>query len=186
MEETQQQTDEEALIEKFAEQFREEEPNIPQTPEQLKAAMANPRASTDILDKLIARLPTGPDALAQQVQLIKRRVVSFIYDGSCGAPGIFMDENGDYLDVKLYCRSLSTVEELEALQGVTTEMQAPFALAKKSLYAIEGKPIPNDNIDFIWEAIGPVGRQLCLMASQSLGNVSSSALGKYRSSFSVH
>lgn len=172
-----------------------EEPKFkkePQTPEQLAGEMAkaeqekaNPRANKAFVGNLIARMPTGPDAL-KPVQLIKQRVVSFVFDGSLGAPGIFCDDLGNYLDVEIWCRSLSTVDELEALQGVSSEIAAPYALAKKGLFAIEGTPIHPEMVDFIWEAIGPVGRQLVIMASQTLGNVSQSALGKYRSSFTVH
>lgn len=166
----------------------------PKTPEELEKKLeeaakkqempANPRAPGDMMDQLVARLPTGAEAIKAS-QLIKRRTVSFIFDGSAGAPGIFMDAEGNYLDVELWCQSLSTTDELDALEGVTQQIAAPYALAKHCLFAVEGKPIPPDMKEFIWEAIGPVGRQLCIMAMQSLGNVSESAMGKYQSSFTV-
>jgi hypothetical protein len=148
----------------------------------------NQRANADFLDQLFGRFPKGMDALSGKGgQLIKPREVTFIFDGMAGAPGIFTDENGDYLDVELTVRTLSSSEEIEALSSIGTEIGAvPYALAKRSLYAVEGKPLRDEQRPLIWEALGSTGRQLVLMAFQNLGGgASEAAMGKYRSSFSI-
>lgn len=145
-------------------------------------------AGPDVLDAIFRRLPSGQDALRGGVAtLIRSREVRFIFDGAYGAPGIFADEEGNYLDVEITLRSLSSTEELDALSEVTqaTAMSAPMAMAKRSIYAIAGKKLHPDRRDFIWEALGGAGRQFCLMAFQQLGAASQVALGKYQSSFTV-
>lgn len=147
----------------------------------------NPRAGADFLDQLFGRLPAGMEALSGKSQIIKPREVTFLFDGSAGAPNIFIDQNGDYLDVQITVRTLSSAEEIEALGSITNNVgAAPYALAKRALYAVEGKPLKADQRELIWEALGSTGRQLVLMAFQNLGGgASEAAMGKYRSSFSI-
>lgn len=169
------------------EQEMEEQGNA--TEEQAAPAgelFANPRAQEDLLQNIFDRMPKGATALSGAQAMIKPRRVSFIFDGAAGAPGVFTDSEGNYLDVEVTIQSLSSAEEIDALADLAgNAVAAPFALAKKSLYAIEGKAIKGDQKDFIWEAINQGGRQLCLMAFQSLGASSEVLMGKYQRSFTV-
>lgn len=182
------------------EQAFEETPDQQVAPEQAEAEgqategefperdFINPRATNDFMDRLLGRLPKGMDALSGKKPLIRPREVTFLFDGSAGAPEIFTDaDTGDYLDVEITVRSLSSADEIEALSGISNNIgAAPYALAKRSLHAVEGKPLNSEGRDLIWEALGSTGRQLVLMAFQGLGGgASEAAMGKYRSSFSI-
>lgn len=158
-----------------------------EAPDQSAMLSDNKRAAATFMDELFGRLPKGMDALSgKATQLIKPREVTFLFDGSAGAPDIFMDEDGNYLDVKLTIRSLSSAEEIEALGTIGgNALAAPLALAKRALYAVEDKAIRPEQRELIWEALGSMGRQLVLLAFQNLGGASDAAMGKYRSSFTV-
>jgi len=146
----------------------------------------NPRAQGDLLQSIFDRMPKGATALSSGGSMIKPRRVKFIFDGTAGAPGVFADAEGNYLDVEITVQSLSSAEEIEALAELEgNAVAAPFALAKRSLYAIEGTRIKKEERDFIWEALNQSGRQLVIMASQSLGASSEVLMGKYQSSFTV-
>lgn len=158
------------------------------TEEKALPEIHNERAQSDFLDQLFGRMPSGMDALSGGKSLIKSREVTFLFDGSAGAPGIFTDSEGNYLDVMLTVRTLSSAQEIEALSalGEGNIMGAPYALAKQSLVAVEGKPLKTESRELIWEALGSTGRQLVLMAFQQLGGgASESAMGKYRASFTI-
>jgi hypothetical protein len=142
--------------------------------------------SADMADRIFRKLTvSGAGALDQKKQIIPRRVRTFILEGQCCSPDVFVDEVGDYFDFKVTMRSLSSQEEITALNGVNDPGQVPYMLARACLYAINGKPIPADRKDFFWEAFGQGGRQICLMAFQHVGSASGSALGKFRRSISA-
>lgn len=139
-----------------------------------------------VADAVFQRLTqTGARALTGKGEIVPRRMRTFILDGQTCAPDVFVDEAGAYYDFEVTMRSLDSREEISALAGTTDPGAVPFLLAKQSLYAINGKAIPGDRKDFLWECLGMGGRQLCLMAFQHLGSASGAALGKFRRSISV-
>lgn len=162
-----------------------------QAPEPAPAAEPAPYpgrrdTSGDIADRIFNRITkVGPSALAGG-ELIQRKTKTFLLDGASCSPFFFWDEGtGDYLDVEVTVRSLTTVEEIEALKGMTDPGQVPWLLARASLWALNGTPIPYDRKDFFWEGFGMGGRQLAMMAFQHIGSASQVALGKFQSSISV-
>lgn len=144
-----------------------------------------PKANAADVDAIFGRLPKGTDAFAPRT-ILKPRRVSFAFDGANGAPGVFTDDAGNYLDIVLTMESLDSAREIDAMKSVGENPAAlPFLMAKAMLVEVSGKRLTPEQKDFVWDAIGSQGRQLCLMASQSLGGSVTSALGKYQSSFTV-
>jgi hypothetical protein len=142
--------------------------------------------SPDLADQVYQRMTkTGMAALNGKRDIIARRVRTFVLDGMSCAPDVFVDAEGNYLDFEVTLRSLSSVEEIQALNGINDPGEAPFRLAKASLYAINGKPISGDRKDFFWEAFGMQGRQICMMAFAHVGSASGAALGKFQRTISV-
>lgn len=141
---------------------------------------------SDLLDRVWnANTREGKDAL-RGGPVVKRKRKTFIMDGSQCAPFMFLDPaSGDYVDFKITMQSLTSTEEVEALGGVTNPGQIPSLLAKRSLYAVNGKPIPSARKDFLWEALGQQGRQICLVAFSQLGSASAAAMGKLARSIST-
>jgi len=154
------------------------------------AVPAEPPARQDLSPDLAQRIwdrvtQVGPGALTGG-ELIQRKQRSFILDGQAATPFFFWDTTtGEYVDVKITMRSLNSVEEAHALDGLTDPGQMPFLLAKAALHAINDTPIPRDRLDFFWEGLGMGGRQLAMMAFQEVGSASAAAVGKFRSSISV-
>lgn len=148
---------------------------------------AQPLAGPEMVAQICARMPKGPGALRERGPLIRPRMVTFIFDGSSGAPGVFADEEGAYFDVEITLRSLSSAEELEALQNINGIGAAvPMEMTKRALYSIAGAPLKGeDQRSLMWEALGGAGRQLCLLAFQGIGGASGVDLGKYQRTFSV-
>ncbi len=145
-------------------------------------------ADRDLFDRVFERMtPTGPNAMRAGAELIRRRRLCFTVDGASCAPDVFVDDSGEYYDFELTVQSLSSKEEIESLNGITEPGQVPWALAKASLYAVNGKPLPRDDtkIDFLWEALGMQGRQVVMLAFNQLGSASAAALGKFQRSVTV-
>lgn len=142
--------------------------------------------SPDIADRIFNRL-TRPGASALSGgDIISRKIKSFTLDGQSCTPYFFWDAaTGEYLDVKVTMRSLTSSEEIEAMAGLTEPGQLPYLLGRASLYALNDTPIPEDRKDFFWEGFGMGGRQLCLMAFQYVGSASGAALGKFQRSISA-
>jgi hypothetical protein len=143
--------------------------------------------SPDLFDQVWRKLTvTGPGALSKQGDLVRRRKVSFVVDGSCCAPDVFVNEVGEYYDFELTVQALNAQEEIDALEGLTQAGQVPYLLGRAALHAVNGKVLDSEEKkDLLWEALGQQGRQLVVMAAQTIGSVSAGALGKYQSSFTV-
>jgi hypothetical protein len=147
----------------------------PPAPSRLKA---NPELITQLFER---KTSVG---LTTDKPLIERRKFEFQLDGSACAPGVFVDEDGEYFDVMVTLQSLSSAEEIEALTGVRDPNQAPYVLAKRSLLALNGHVLSADEREFFWEALGMGGRQLAFLAFGTIGSASGVALGKFRATFS--
>lgn len=146
----------------------------------------NLNKSPDLAQRVFDRMTkTGPAALRPGQEVLPRRVRRFILDGACCLPDVFIDENGNYLDFEVTMRSLSSAEEIAALDGITNPSQAPFMLARASFHAINGQPLSVERKEWFWEAFGMGGRQICLMAFQQVGSASGVALGKFQSTVSA-
>lgn len=141
---------------------------------------------TEVADRIFQRLTKRGASALQGGELIARKTRSFILDGQSCTPDFFIEPStGEYFDVQVTMRSLTSTEEIHALNGVTDAGQVPYMLTRAALYAINGKPIPEARKDFFWEGFGMQGRQLCLMAFQHIGSASGAAVGKFQSSISV-
>lgn len=143
------------------------------------------QATSADVSAIFGRLPKGADAFSPK-SILKPRRVSFDFDGSHGAPGVFTDEDGNYVDIKITLESLDAVREVEAMKNVGENPAAVgMNLAKAMLVEVSGKRLTPEEKDFVWEALGSTGRQMCMMASQNLGASLNAALGKYQNSFTV-
>jgi hypothetical protein len=139
----------------------------------------------DVMAQVFNRKTKSGMAAMRGGDVIERNVFEFVLDGSQATPAFFVDEDGEYFDVKIQIRSLNSREEVAALQGVTDGAQVPFALARACVYALNGTPLDEAQREFLWEGLGMRGRQLALLAFNMLGGASQAALGKFRRSFSV-
>lgn len=137
---------------------------------------------SDLMDRLTERLLPKGAAAMRGGEIIKRREITFDLDGVECEPGVFTDEEGNYITFQVTLRGLTSAQELEAMRGVKDGTEAPLRMCKLALCAINGKPIERDRLDFWWEALGSGGRQICFMAFQSLGAASEAAMGKYLTS----
>jgi hypothetical protein len=139
---------------------------------------------------LLARLfeaftPTGKAALADK-PLLPVRTVTFTVDGAECAPGVFVDENGDYFDFQLTMRSLDSAQEMATLDSVTgSGHTVPPLMSRAMLYKMNGTIITPRQREWLWEALDMRGRQLCFVAYQQMGGASAAALGKFRASFTI-
>lgn len=139
-----------------------------------------------VADRVFDRLTKRGAAALGGGEIIGRKVRKFILDGQSCAPDFFVDpDTGDYFDVEVTMRGLSSSEEIAALNGVTDAGQVPYLLTRASFYALNGKVVPEDRKDFFWEGFGMQGRQLCLMAFQHIGSASGAAVGKFHKSITV-
>lgn len=136
---------------------------------------------TNLVDRLRARhMPSGRSAL-DAGEIIKRRKVTFELDGVECEPDMFVNESGEYISFSVTLRSLTSAQEIEAMRGAKDGAMAPMLLCRQSLFAINEKPLSTTDRDFFWECFGASGRQICLMAFESLGAASRAALGKFLS-----
>ncbi len=150
------------------------------------AAPPTPPRDAGLADRVFERLTKRGAAALNGGEIIGRKVRKFILDGQSCAPDFFVNpDSGDYFDVEVTMRGLTSSEEIAALNGVTDAGQVPYLLARASFYALNGKPIPEERKDFFWEGFGMQGRQLCMMAFSHVGSASGAAVGKFHKSITV-
>jgi hypothetical protein len=161
-----------------------ESPGPREEPKAVEPAREN--FSPSLLDQLWeSKTKLNAEAMAGGGELIKRTKLTFTVDGAVCSPDFFVDENGDYYDVQLTMQSLMSDEELDALAGISTPSAAPLMLAKQALCALNGRALTQVQRDWLWEALGMGGRQLCFLAFQQIGSAGASALGKFRRSSTI-
>lgn len=124
----------------------------------------------------------GPNAMKGGGDLIPLKTVTFDVDGSECAPGMFVDEAGGYITFSLTLTALTSVQEVKCTKGCQDPAEAVQRTAKASLKLLNDAPIIGDQLDFLWEALGPGGRQLCLVMYQDVGAVSPAGMGKAQAS----
>lgn len=159
-----------------------------------KAAVSNmpPEGSgkpsdPNLLQKVYERMTReGASALSNGKPLFKRREVTFTIDGAACLPEVFVNELGEYVDVTITMHSLTSTEEINAMAGAIQSPETiPYSLAKNALHALNGTPIKDSNQrDFLWEALGPGGRSVCMLAFNEVASASQAVLGKYQASLS--
>lgn len=126
----------------------------------------------------------GPGAMGGG-PLIPRRYVEFDVDGAECSPGMFVDDQGRPVTFRLTLQSLLSGEEISATAGVTDPAAAVQHMARASLHQVNGAVIPSGpQREFLWEALGPGGRQLVLAMFQEIGSVTPVGLGKAMASYS--
>ena len=170
-----------AAVEKAAEAAIPVVPG-PASPEAIAAAKAekppepvyDPRALQLAFDKTTR---TGPDAMSPGGgDIIPRRRLEFVIDASELAPDVFAG------DIKITLAALSSAMELKAVDGVTDAAAAGVLTSKASLELLNDAPIPLDQLDFVWEALGPGGRQIVMTMYQQIGALTPVGLGKAQAS----
>ncbi len=146
-----------------------------QTPPEKPEPTYDPRTLQLVFDKATR---TGPDAMSGVGgEIIPRRRIDFVIDVSELAPGIFTE------DIKITLAALSSAMELKAVNGITDPGGAGWMTAKASLELLNGAPIPEgDQMDFVWEALGPGGRQLVMTMYQEIGALTPVGMGKAQAS----
>ena len=153
------------------------------------ALAPNPKADPELFAQIWSKLTAvDPKNVGKPMEVVKCRYFSWEFDGSLGAPGFFVDANGDYVDIRVQMKTLTSAEELEALSELVPDgiMSAPSMLAKRMLYRIGSVQLTADQRNVVWEALGVEGRRVAILASQEIGGpVSQGAMGKYRSTFTV-
>lgn len=154
----------------------------PIPPEAIAAAKAekppepvyDPRALQLAFDKMTR---TGQEAMSQAGgDIIPRRRLDFIIILDELSPDVFTE------DIKITLMALSSAGELKAVDGVTDAAAAGVLTSKASLELLNDAPIPLDQLDFVWEALGPGGRQIVMTMYQQIGALTPVGLGKAQAS----
>lgn len=157
--------DERKAVEKAAEAARDLTPPEP---------TYDPRALQLAFDKTTR---TGPDAMSPGAgDIIPRRRLDFVIVLDELAPGVFTE------DIKITLAALSSAMELKAVSGITDPAAAGVLTSKASLELLNGAPIPPDQLDFVWEALGPGGRQIVMTMYQEIGALTPVGMGKAQAS----
>lgn len=132
-----------------------------------------------LLQRVFDRLTiAGPSAFGGNRELIPRRRIEFTVNGADCAPGVFVDGAGEPVDFTLGLVALSSVQEIKATEDVVDPAEAVFKTARLSLETLNGAPVLGEQIEFLWEALGPGGRQLVITLYGRIGSASPGALGK--------
>ena len=143
-----------------------------------QAHLANPDMLKLAMDRASKAVGTGADLGKSP---IPRRKITFEVDPDACAPGIFP---GPFL---LTMQSLSSAEELTALRGVGDDAIAVgLSLAVASLHKLNGTEIGYTQRQWLWEALGSGGRQLCATMFARVGMANAGALGKALASSREH
>jgi len=121
---------------------------------------------------------TGQGAFAGGGEIIKRRYITFDVDGAECAPDVFVDEGGGYVMFTLTLATLTAGEEVNVTREVVDPGEAAFKTVQASICRLNGAPVVGDESDFVWEALGPKGRQLAVAMYQEIGSLSSAMMGK--------
>ena len=124
----------------------------------------------------------GPGALSGGGDIIPRKRITFDVDGADCAPGVFVGGDGDPLTFQLTLATLTSAQEIKATRGVTDPAEAVQLTAMASLEQLNGAPVLGDRVAWLWEVLGPGGRQLVLTMYGEIGAISPAGMGKAQSS----
>jgi hypothetical protein len=129
-------------------------------------------------------LPVNGKAMKNR-EIFERAEFTFPVSGASCLPGVFVDSEGKPMTFKLTVTSLLHSEEIEATRTIKGATDLPFALSKRSLFKFNGVRIDQKKRDFLWEAIGPKGRQLVVYAFSQMNSAGDEAVGKMQSGLEV-
>ena len=118
----------------------------------------------------------GPEALGPGGDLIPRKRITFEVDGAECAPGVF---EGTF---QITLASLTADQEISISRGVTDPAEVVQLTVKHSIERMNGAPVVGDQLNFLWEALGPGGRHLVSIMFQEIGSLNPAALGKAQAS----
>lgn len=121
---------------------------------------------------------TGAGALNPHGEVIPRKRITFEVRADDCSPGLF--EAGTSFKITL--AALSSSVEVKALRGCQDPTEIVYMMARASIDKLNGAPVVGDQLDFLWEALGPAVRQLVVAMYQQIGSVSPVGLGKAFSS----
>ncbi len=120
---------------------------------------------------------TGPDAM-QGGEIIPRRRITFEFSSEICAPGIFDNPDGSYATLQMTLAGLTASMEVKVTKGLLDPLETVQMTAKASVEELNGAPVPPDQVEWLWEALGPGGRQLVLTMFQEIGSLTPAAMGK--------
>lgn len=138
-----------------------------------EVTIRNPRALAEAFQKFAGGRDTPPRPLPQQH-------VTFTMAASGCVPGVFAED----FDITL--RAITPALELEAMRAANGEMMAmAFEMARRSIVAFNGAPVPAGMDEWLWVALGTGGRQIVTgMFARLTG--SEEAQGKALATLRVH
>lgn len=143
----------------------------------LSASKFDPSALQRAFD---ATTRTGQDAMSMAGgDVIPRKRIEFIVDVSELAPGVFPE------DIKITLIAPTSAMEVKATEASVNPGAVGVMTVKASLLEMNGAPVPADQVDWLWEALGPGGRQIVATAFQEIGGLTPVGLGKAVASYSV-
>lgn len=152
--------------------------------EEAEAVPAPPKLDPAFLERVYTRRTReGADALGSG-EIVPRRRVRFIVDAGDCAPGVFVDDAGELVDFELTLEAPSAIQEVSITEGVKDPAEVVMRLACASMAELNGAPVVGAQRDFLWEALGPGGRQIVVTMYNEVGSASPSGLGKAKSSAS--
>lgn len=126
----------------------------------------------------------GTDVM-QSGEIVPRKRISFDVDGADCSPGMFVDDKGDPILFRIGLVALTSAMEISVVKGITDPAQAAQLTAKSSIELVNGAPVlQGSDLDFLWESLGPGGRQLVFMMYTEIGGLSPTGLGKASASCS--
>ena len=132
--------------------------------------------------------PTGSKLWTHSIRIFPLLVmvgkrITFPVSGEDCAPGMFVDATGAPLEFEITLAALSAAQEIKATRGVLDPTEAVQLMARSSIEKLNGAPVVGEQVEFLWEALGPGGRQLVIVMYQEVGSLSPANLGKARSNF---
>ncbi len=152
----------------------------PEFLEEEARAAAKPVFDPTVLQRVFDKTTvTGAAAMAPGGELIPRKRLEFIIDQTELAPGLFAS------DVQVTLVALTSTMEIRATKGVTDPQEVVAVYAKAALELLNGAPILGDQVDWLWEALGPGGRQLVMYQYQKIGSMTPVGMGKSEASCTV-
>jgi hypothetical protein len=148
--------------------------------------MTEPKTPIDptLLQRVFDRTTiSGAGALSGTREIVPRKRITFPVSGEDCAPGMFVDATGAPLEFEITLAALSAAQEIKATRGVLDPTEAVQLMARSSIEKLNGAPVVGEQVEFLWEALGPGGRQLVIVMYQEVGSLSPANLGKARSNF---
>jgi len=159
-------------------------PTAPLTPEQaaqLAAAELEKRRAALDPGVLAAAFAAFAGSSLAAARPLPRRRVSFFVDHTVCAPGVFAE------DFEITLASLTPSDELRAIaEAKGDSISMAFTMARHSMEAINGSPIPPGVDDWLWGALDVGGRQIITGMFAELTGTAAGAAGKARRTLRVH